>query len=316
MTKIEGILLVIALCMIALGTYYVIVQPENKVLNNVSQTSNESKNITLSAVNEEILVDKKVINKTEENPIKYIEFNDDRLEVIIEEKDELHKKIILEREKNYTDFSLKWLKESNEPIREILKVTTITYNCHSSTVDFSKYHGVILSSSETGGGECKVSYMWDISSDLCPECIESIENLLGENSYLLSEFLYRLASIESITVTPNSFIYGISPNIIASVKNADSKEKNIKISLYLDGTLIQTKDVQIDPNSFDNIEFIIEKPAIGAHTVRVGKHEASFKVKETPYLRLDPINERIGIGSSLTIGGTSNEPDGTNVLIT
>lgn len=54
----------------------------------------------------------------------------------------------------------------------------------------------------------------------------------------------------------------------------------------------------------------------GEHKASVGGREASFKVLPAPYLRIDTVNKKIGIGDSLTIAGASNEPDGTNVLLT
>lgn len=123
-------------------------------------------------------------------------------------------------------------------------------------------------------------------------------------------------NIDNLIIKPATFTYGNSPKAIVILKNTENYEINFHINLLVDGYLIHSKTVQIKPNNFENVEFIIEEPSVGEHKVSVGGREASFKVLPTPYLQLDQINRKIGIGDSLKITGFSNEPDGTNVLLT
>ena len=84
----------------------------------------------------------------------------------------------------------------------------------------------------------------------------------------------------------------------------------------MDNKVIETKTVSIPPEGFKNINFILDDMDVGKHKVSVGGYEASFEVKPVPFIRLNPIEQDIGIGNPLTISGTSNLPDDTKIEIT
>jgi len=148
---------------------------------------------------------------------------------------------------------------------------------------------------------------------------------LGGGKYIIEIYTDKLidqyeinmipANIEYLSIDRIDDIYGTPITTIVTISNPNNEEKSLKLNLFLDGDLDQSKSFSIAPNSFANVEFTFNDLPVGTHKIKVGTLEETIDVKPVPNLVLHPVKGDIGIGRTLNVDGTSNLPDNTKVSL-
>ena len=186
----------------------------------------------------------------------------------------------------YEKFKIKWwfTERRDNAISKVVKVENGIYKTQFDT-------------SQLGGGK----YFIEVYAD---ELIDSYEvNIIPAN-------------IEELSIHRINDMYGTPITAVVTISNPDNEEKSLKLNLFLDGTLYQSKSTSLAPNSFTNVEFTLDQLPVGIHKINVGTLEERIEVKSVPFIRLNWIAHSVGIGKPLTISGTSNLPDNTKIEIT
>lgn len=134
----------------------------------------------------------------------------------------------------------------------------------------------------------------------------------------IEEISVKIGNLKDVSIYPQEVILGNPLEVSASIGNSDNKVSSVNLNMKLDGNIIQSKPISIQPNSIEIVKFNIDSKnaGVGKHTINIGGQEAIFIVKPVPFLRLNSISGDLGIGKDLTITGNSNLPDGTSILIT
>lgn len=138
----------------------------------------------------------------------------------------------------------------------------------------------------------------------------------------------RSAAIEIIdlTINPEEVTAGQTVAIIPLIANTGDLSGSYEVTLRIDGTVVETKEVTIAGGAEDTIAFIITKDTAGTYTVNVNGLSGTFEVTEPPPapatftasdLTITPTN--VGIGEkiiiSVTVANTGDLPGSYEVTL-
>jgi hypothetical protein len=122
--------------------------------------------------------------------------------------------------------------------------------------------------------------------------------------------------IIDLSVSPSTVIVGDKVTVDVTLKNTGNIVGTRDVIPNIDGKAVQSKTVTMYPNKMEKVSFDINttQSDVGRHTVCVEDKTAVLTVKPTPKINLDEIGD-VKIGDELTISGSTNLKDGTELLI-
>jgi hypothetical protein len=119
-----------------------------------------------------------------------------------------------------------------------------------------------------------------------------------------------------LSILPSTVVVGDKVTVDVTLKNTGNIVGNRDVILNIDGRVVQSKTVTMNPNKMEKVSFAITtaQSDVGRHTVSVGDKTAILTVKPTPKINLDEVGD-VKIGNELAVSGSTNLGDGTELLI-
>ena len=118
--------------------------------------------------------------------------------------------------------------------------------------------------------------------------------------------------VQRLEVDSTQVMSGESISLRALMANTGDKDETITLDLRRGASLLESQTVTVPPG-FHLKEFRLDNLPVGEHTLKLAGEEITVSVAPRPFLSLEQAQYQADLGSALTVSGTTNFRDGTDI---